>query len=72
MNLFRLALKNIEDNAFRSWIVAICAGLVVAFIIGATLVINGSQESMQRSLNALVLISPSSPLVTRPLLNKHF
>lgn len=53
MNLLRLALKNIEDNAFRSWIVAICAGLVVAFIIGATLVINGSQESMQKVMERL-------------------
>ncbi len=53
MNLLRLALKNIEDNAFRSWIVAICAGLVVAFIIGATLVINGSQDSMQKVMERL-------------------
>jgi len=62
MNLFRLALKNIEDNAFRSWIVAICAGLVVAFIIGATLVINGSQESMQKvteRLGADITVIPS-------------
>lgn len=65
MNLFRLALKNIEDNAFRSWIVAICAGLVVAFIIGATLVINGSQESMQKvteRLGADITVIPSGNL----------
>lgn len=62
MNLLRLAFKNIADNAFRSWIVAACAGLVVAFIIGATLVINGSQESMQKvteRLGADITVIPS-------------
>jgi len=62
MNLIRLAFKNISDNPFRSWIVAICAALVVAFIIGATLVVRGSEQSMQKVIERLgadVTVIPS-------------
>jgi len=61
MNILRLALKNIADNAFRSWIVAICAALVACCVIGATLIVQGSENSLQKvfeRLGADILVIP--------------
>ena len=39
MNLYRLALRNIAGNAFRSWVVALCALLVASFALATTLIV---------------------------------
>lgn len=53
MNLFRLALKNIGDSAFRSWVVAFCAALVAGFAVSATLAIRGAEDSLRLVLERL-------------------
>ncbi len=61
MNFTRLVLRNIERSAFRSWIILMCAALVAFFVVAATLVINGSRESMSRArarLGADIIVVP--------------
>lgn len=53
MNLLRLTWRNINDNAFRSWIVYICALMLAAFAVAGTLVIGGAQKSLQLALERL-------------------
>ncbi len=53
MNLFQLALKNISGNAFRSWVVAICALLVAAFALFTTLLMRGAETSLRLALDRL-------------------
>jgi len=60
--LIRLASKNIGDSAFRSWVVFLCAALVAAFAISATLVIRGAENSLRLVLDRLgadVMVIPS-------------
>jgi len=62
MNLVRLALKNIGDSAFRSWVVFFCAALVTGFAISATLVIRGAENSLRlvrERLGADIMVIPS-------------
>jgi len=62
MDLIRLASKNIGDSAFRSWVVFLCAALVAAFAISATLVIRGAENSLRLVLDRLgadVMVIPS-------------
>ena len=47
MNLTRLALKNITGSRFRSWVVALCALLVAAFVLSTTLIIRGAENSLR-------------------------
>lgn len=53
MNLFRLAWRNANENAFRKWAVMICSGLLAGFAIGATIVIGGAQRSLDLALQRL-------------------
>lgn len=62
MNILKIAFKNIADNPFRSWAVAICSALVAGLIIGATLVVRGTDESLQlvtQRLGADIAVIPS-------------
>jgi putative ABC transport system permease protein len=53
MNLFQLALNNIRGNAFRSWVVALCALLVSGFALGTTLILQGAENSLQLASSRL-------------------
>jgi putative ABC transport system permease protein len=53
MNLFRLATRNAAGNSFRSWMVFFCAALMAGFVISATLVIRGANDSLRLALNRL-------------------
>jgi putative ABC transport system permease protein len=53
MSLYQLALKNIRGNAFRSWVVALCALLVAGFALGTTLILHGAQESLKLVIGRL-------------------
>ena len=53
MNMIRLALRNISGSAFRSWVVTLCALLVAAFTLTATLMISGTENSVRLALNRL-------------------
>ena len=53
MSLYQLALKNIRGNAFRSWVVALCALLVAGFALGTTLIMRGAQESLNLVIGRL-------------------
>jgi putative ABC transport system permease protein len=62
MSLIRLALKNIGDSAFRSWVVFFCAALVAGFAISATLVMRGAEDSLRLVLERLgadIMVIPS-------------
>jgi putative ABC transport system permease protein len=53
MNLFRLARRNVSGNSIRSWIVFFCAALMAGFVIAATLVIRGANDSLRLALERL-------------------
>ncbi len=53
MNLFRLAVRNITGNAFRSWMVFFCALIMAGFVIAATLIIGGANDSLHLALDRL-------------------
>jgi putative ABC transport system permease protein len=53
MNLMRLAFRSITGNAFRSWVVALCALLVASFALATTLVIRGAENSLNLTINRL-------------------
>ena len=53
MNCFQLALNNMRGNAFRSWVVALCALLVSSFAIGTTLILQGAENSLQLASSRL-------------------
>lgn len=53
MNLFELAWKNLAGNTFRSSVVAICALLVAAFALFATLVLRGAATSLELASDRL-------------------
>ena len=50
MNLYRLAFRNIAGNAFRSWVVALCALLVASFALATTLIVRGAESSLRLGL----------------------
>jgi putative ABC transport system permease protein len=61
MNLFHLALRNINGSAFRSWVVALCAFLLAGFSLATALVVGGAQESLNRAISRLgadILVVP--------------
>jgi putative ABC transport system permease protein len=53
MNLYRLALRNIAGNAFRSWVVALCAMLVAGFALATTLIVRGVESSLRLAIDRL-------------------
>jgi putative ABC transport system permease protein len=53
MNLIRLATRNISGSSFRSWMVFFCAALMAGFVIAATLVIRGANDSLRLALERL-------------------
>jgi putative ABC transport system permease protein len=53
MNHIRLAIRNVSGNSFRSWMVFLCAVLMAGFVISATLVIRGANDSMRLALERL-------------------
>jgi putative ABC transport system permease protein len=53
MNLLQLALKNISGSSFRSSVVGLCALLVVAFALFATLLMRGAEDSLRLALDRL-------------------
>jgi len=61
MNLTRLALRNISGSAFRSWAVAICAFLVVSFVLASVMILRGAEKSLRLvndRLGADIIIVP--------------
>lgn len=53
MNLIRFATRNIAGNSFRSWMVFFCATLMAAFVVSATLIIGGANDSLRLALDRL-------------------
>ncbi|MBI5029954.1 MAG: FtsX-like permease family protein [Chloroflexi bacterium] len=61
MNMFQLAWRNISRNAFRSWVVGLCALLVAAFALFTTIVMRGAETSLQLTsdrLGADIIVVP--------------
>lgn len=53
MTLLQLAWKNISGNGLRSWVVALCALLVAAFALFATLLLRGAATSLELAADRL-------------------
>ncbi len=53
MNLLQLAWKNISGNGLRSWVVALCALVVAAFALFATLLLRGAATSLELATDRL-------------------
>ena len=61
MDIARLALRHITGNSFRSGVVAMCALLVAALAVSATLITRGAEDSLQLALQRLgadILVVP--------------
>jgi putative ABC transport system permease protein len=62
MSLLQFAWKNISGNSLRSWVVAICALLVAAFALFATLLLRGAAVSLElatQRLGADIVVVPA-------------
>ena len=44
-SLAGLALQNISGSAFRSWLIALCALLIAAFVLATVLVVRGRKTA---------------------------
>jgi putative ABC transport system permease protein len=53
MNQLRLAMRNVAGSSFRSWMVFFCALLMAGFVIVATVVIGGADDSLRLALERL-------------------
>ncbi len=53
MNLLRLAWRNISGHSLRSWVVALCALVVAAFALFATLLLRGAATSLALAADRL-------------------
>jgi putative ABC transport system permease protein len=53
MKLLQLAWKNISGNGLRSWVVALCALVVAAFALFATLLLRGAATSLELAADRL-------------------
>jgi len=53
MNLYRLALKNITDSSFRSWVVALCAMAVASLALVTLIVLRGAEKSLRLAIDRL-------------------
>lgn len=49
----RLILANLEQNAFKTWIVSLCAALVAMFALAATIVLGGARQSLDLAMQRL-------------------
>jgi putative ABC transport system permease protein len=61
VSLFRLVLKNLAGNTFRSAIILLCAALVAAMALTATFVVRGAESSLRSNLKRLgadILVLP--------------
>lgn len=61
MSMFRLALRNIEGNAFRSAVVFLCALVIAGFALSTSLIIQGAEASLNlanQRLGADILVLP--------------
>jgi putative ABC transport system permease protein len=62
MNWLQLAWKNLSGNSFRSWVVFLCAMLVAAFALFATLLLRGAATSLRLAsdrLGADIVVVPA-------------
>jgi putative ABC transport system permease protein len=53
LNLFKLALKNIAGNGFRSFVIFLCVMGVAGFFLATTLIIRGAENSLNAGLERL-------------------
>ena len=53
MHLIRLALKNIRGSGFRSTAIFLCVTGIAAFLLSTTLIINGSQNSLNAGIKRM-------------------
>jgi len=62
MSLLQFAWKNIAGNSLRSWVVAVCALVVAAFTLFATLLLRGAAVSLElaaQRLGADIVVVPA-------------
>lgn len=53
MSLLSLTWRNIRGNAFRSWVVFLCALVVAGFALSTTLIMRGAENSLRLALARL-------------------
>ena len=53
MQVLRLALKNIRGSGFRSVAIFLCVMGIAAFLLSTTLIIKGSQNSLDSGIKRL-------------------
>ena len=53
MNIIGLAIRNIWSSSFRSWVIFLCVTGVVIFLITTTLIIQGTQQSLNAGIQRL-------------------
>jgi putative ABC transport system permease protein len=59
--LATLAWREIADNAFRSWVIALCALVIAGFVLSTALIVRGSGDSLNLTLKRLgadILVVP--------------
>jgi putative ABC transport system permease protein len=67
MNLTKLALRDISGNAFRSWMIAVCALLIGGFVVATALIAWGAGDSFrltERRLGADIVVVPEGTAQT--------
>lgn len=60
-SLAGLALRNISESVFRSWLIAFCALLIAGFVLATVLVSRGAQDSLKlanQRLGADIVVVP--------------
>jgi putative ABC transport system permease protein len=61
VNLYRLAIRNLTGNAFRSLAIFLCAALVASLALTTTFVVRGAEAGLRRNLGRLgadILVLP--------------
>lgn len=53
MTLVRFTLRNLTGDAFRSWMVFLCALLIAGLTLSATLILRGAESSLRLALTRL-------------------
>jgi putative ABC transport system permease protein len=76
MDLYRLTLRNIAGNAFRSWVVALCALLISSLALATCLIMIGAESSLRLAIERLgadLIVVPegAAPKVESALLMGH-
>ncbi len=49
----RLVLANLEQSAFKTWVISLCAALVAMFALAATIVLGGARQSLDLAMQRL-------------------